>query len=287
MEGQGQPEQFRLRELDEVVVPVEHGRFVIKADQEKFKRRVLAPFPAEKRSEIMQKWTFKSLHLEPMRTFMDKIHADAPWKTRLMVKLDNLFAPPVGLKHGAHVNLDVGRMIRRIDGLSERYTDEEKEILVKQTIDAMLRHEEQHIRQDIRNDEIATGDFWKLHAVAQGGLAAGFTGAGVSVLLMGYQRFAEAQAAEHLLQQLSQSRLTQEALQALAQAPQTDTLTTAAVVLPVASIATLSGSLALYCLNHRYNYRNTPREQDAKEQEKPQYFSEKSPLEVSFERGAQ
>jgi hypothetical protein len=60
MEGQYKPEQFKLPERNDVVVPVGDGRFVLQADQENFKKQVLAPFPEDVQEAYMNTWHFNS-----------------------------------------------------------------------------------------------------------------------------------------------------------------------------------------------------------------------------------
>jgi hypothetical protein len=290
MEGHYQPEQFTLPERNDVVVPVREGRFVLQADQEQFKKRVLAPFPADVQSVYMNSWHFNSLSFEPMRAYLARKYVNAPWQTRLEKKLANLLAPCIGTQSGPYINVDAAGIIHTIRGLHDRYTDEEKVMVVKQTIDAVLRHEEQHIRQHIRGDltqdRSAHETSYKLDAIGQGGGVASRAGVGVSLVLMAAQRVAEVYTTEHVAQQLAHSSAVHDALQSLAQVSSSQPFSTAVDVLALGSAATALGSAGLLCISAK-QYPNIPSERDADEQMKPEYFSEHSPLTVSFERDGQ
>jgi hypothetical protein len=290
MEGQYKPEQFTLPERNDVVVPVREGRFVLQADQEKFKRQVLAPFPEDVQAAYMNTWHFNSLSFEPMRAFLARRHANAPLQQRLQLQLANLFTPSIGIQSGPYINIDAAGIINNLAGLHERYTDEEKMMVVKQTLDATLRHEAQHMRQlirgDLMHDTKAYDTYYKQRAMAKGGYVAGMAGAGVSLMLMATQRVAETYTTEQLSQKLAHSSAVHEVLQSLAHVSSSQPFSTAVDVLTVGSAAAVLGSVRLFCVN-RKQYANIPAERDAEEQEKPEYFSEQSPLTVSFELEAQ
>src|SRR5919202_897932 len=172
MEGQYKPEQFTLPERNDVVVPVGDGRFVLQADQENFKKQVLAPFPEDVQEAYMNTWHFNSVSFEPMRAYLARRYANAPLQRRLELQLANLVTPCIGVRSGPYINIDAAAIIHNLAGLHERYTDEEKVMVVKQTLDATLRHEAQHMRQeikgDLKHDRKDYLTYYKLKAMAQG-----------------------------------------------------------------------------------------------------------------------
>lgn len=51
-----------------------------------------------------------------------------------------------------------------------------------------------------------------------------------------------------------------------------------------ATIVYTLGALAVYCINHKSSYYSLEKEKAAREKANPQYFTDKSPLEVFFEK---
>jgi hypothetical protein len=236
----------------------------------------------------MDSWHFNSLSFEPMRTFvahrLAPRFANAPLQTRLELQLANLLAPCIGIQSGPYINVDAAKIIHTIRGLHDRYTDEEKVMMAKQILDATLRHEAQHMRQEIRgdlkHDRSAYQTYYKQAAMGQGGGVASIAGAGISLVLLGAQRVAEAYTTD------AHSGAVHDVLQSLAHVSSSPTFTTAVDVLALGSAAAAFGSAGLLCINMK-QHENIPAERDAEEQGKPEYFSEHSPLTVSFERNAQ
>ncbi len=265
---------FTLSPLHETAIPFEGRAVVVRVDQRRFKERVVAslPYPDEEKAEIIDSWKWNPVHVDPMDEYMKNLegHEHSPLK-KFYLKVQR-FITPIGIASGYAVNIDAEQIVKSTK-VDPSLTAEQKLMIIKQRIDAVLRHEEEHVRQHgegkYKDEDKATKRYWIIGTMSKMGIGAAAASVGAFAIIGIVNR--------ELPLSVNFPLLGHETIQAISvSAELAKKIGYPVIALDIAS--TLG-----YCVNHLLNYNRTNKEKDAREQAGSQYFDDKSPLEVFFE----
>lgn len=143
-----------LPKRDELAIPMDNCRVVISVDQDQYRRNLRSSFAAlpeyqPAMADLFQQLTGEGnlLHLYDNKGFINLIAKKWGFFTVRAMKLNIIAA--AGTAHGMDVHINAEKIIEKMD-LLRGAPLEAREMSIKQALDAVLRHEQTHVLQYMR-----------------------------------------------------------------------------------------------------------------------------------------